>query len=172
MLWLQRPPWVKWSVTGLVVITAIWIEVAPDPSVMHPFATIDISPGDPIGALNTEEIRVPAGLLDPVIPGSHATGRIRAGEPVLASDTGEASSLVPSGWWVVAADLPPTARVGDPVQMILLDNGRAVAGIVASEPSDDPFGESKSGVAVEPEWAAEVAIAAASGRVAVLLGTG
>lgn len=172
MIWLQSPPWGKWIATGLVVCVAFWFEVKPDPNVEHPFALASIAAGEAITTLNTELRPVPAGLFEPIDGSPTAISEIEEGDPILASNTGAADSLVPPGWWVVAADLPRAASVGDRVQLVLLDSGVVVAGVVADRSSDDPFDTAKGGIAVEPSQAAEVARASAEGRIAVLVATG
>lgn len=172
MIWLQSPPWGKWIATGLVVCIALWFEVRPDPNVDHPFARTLIAAGDAITTLNTELRPVPVGLFEPLNESSSAIVDIAEGAPILASNTGAPDSLVPPGWWVVAAHLPKSAHVGDLVQLVLLDSGVVVAGVVADRSSDDPFDTSLGGIAVEPSRAAEVARASAEGRIAVLVATG
>jgi hypothetical protein len=111
-------------------------------------------------------------LLDGAEPGSVARTQIDAGEPILTSDVGDSSSNVPSDWWVVGVTLPPGARIGDEVRLVTLDTGVEVEGVVAYPGADDPFDAADGGVAVPPEASADVAMAAASGRLAVLISTG
>lgn len=172
MLWLQPLPWGRWALVTLIAAVAVYVEFRPDPTVESPFAAVTISPGDVIDETNTELRRVPSGLLDSAQRGEIATRSILSGSPVMASDVSEQGRTVPPGWWVVGVTLPDGADVGDDVRLVLLDSGEEVAGVVAHPGSDDPFAAADGGVAVPPERSSDVAVAAANGRLTVLLSTG
>ena len=172
MLWLQPLPWGKWALVIVIAAVAIYVEFRPEPTIESPFATATISPGEVIDESNTELRRVPVGLLDSGERGDIATRGILPGSAVMATDVGEQGRTVPPGWWVVGVTLPDGAAVGDDVRLVLLDAGEEVPGVVAHPGSDDPFAAADGGVAVPPERSSEVAIAAANGRLTVLLSTG
>lgn len=172
MIWLQQPPWAKWLAVGLVTAIAFWLEVRPDPMTEHPFAVTNIAVGETIGEHNTEMRRVPADLFELPALDSYALVDIPAGAPVLADQTGPGRLVMPRGWWVVTIDVPAQASVGDPVRVVLLDEGRSVDGVVSAIGSSDGFTTSTGGVAIPPEAAPEVAMAAVEGRVAILVSTG
>ncbi len=172
MLWFEPFPWGRWILVGLLASFALYVEMRPEPSVELPFAAIDIAPGVVLDETNSEMKPVPAGLLEAAELGQVAAKPIPAGDPVLASAVGDAEPVVPPDWWVVAATLPIGAVPGDPVRLVLLDTGGQVDGVVAHPGSDDPFAAADGGVAVPPASAADVAVAAASGRLAVLLTSG
>lgn len=172
MLWLQSPPWGRWLAAGCIVVLALWVELRPDPLGDHPFAANPIAAGETIDESNTDVRRVPVGLLDPVALGATASRAVAEGSPILPADLSERLSLVPSGWWIVSTDVPLSAAVGDPVRLVMLEAGTTVEGVVASASVDDTFGVVSGGVAVPEEVAAEVATAAANGRLAVLVSTG
>jgi hypothetical protein len=172
MLWFQPVPWVRWLLALLIAGVALYVELRPDPSVEAPFATTSISPGDVIDETNTELRKIPAGLLDTAEPGTVATRPIPPGAPVMSADAGVRGDTVPPGWWVVGVTLPDGAEVGDEVRLVLLDSGLEVSGVVAHPGSDDPFAAADGGVAVPPESSADVAMASAGGRLAVLISTG
>jgi hypothetical protein len=153
----------------LIAAGALWIEMRPDPAVPHPFAIEDIAPGTVVDQSNTETRPVPAGTFDTVEPGMTALEKITAGAPVLATDVGAAGEVVPAGWWVVEVSLPLGAQRGDACRLVLLDGGDVVEGVVVAAAVDDPLGSGLGMIAVEPEPAAEVARAAAEGRVAVMI---
>jgi len=171
VLWLQTPPWGRWIATGLVVLGAVWVELRPDPSVEHPFATEEIVAGTEIGDWNTKPQRVPAGMLEPVTVGGVALTDIAPGDPILASSIGDHDEEIPDGWWAIEIPLPTSARPGDRAEMVLLDTGSAVPAVVVVGVTDDPLGSGLGSVAVSGEQAAEVAAAAANGRVAVMIAT-
>lgn len=172
MLWLQPMPWGRWALVILVAAGAAYVEFRPDSTIETPFATVAISPGEVIDDTNTELRRAPAGLLDSARRGDIAARSILAGSPVLATDVGEQGRTVPPGWWVVGVTLPEGAEVGEDVRLVLLDSATEVAGVVAHPGSDDPFAAADGGVAVPPESSSDVAMAAANGRLAVLISTG
>jgi hypothetical protein len=156
----------------MVTAIAFWLEIRPDPTIDHPFAVTDIAAGEAIGDHNTELRRVPAGLFDAPEEDAHALVDLPAGTPVLASQTGPRRLVMPEGWWVVALDVPLNADIGEPVRVILFDENRTVDGFVSAIGSSDGFTSTRGGVAVAPEAASDVAVAAAAGRLAVLLSTG
>lgn len=172
MLWLQPLPWGRWALVTLIAAVALYVEFRPDPTVESPFATATISPGDVIDETNTELRRVPSGLFDAGQRGDIATRSILSGSPVMESDVSEQGRTVPPDWWVVGVTLPDGADVGDDVRLVLLDSGQEVPGVVAHPGSDDPFAAADGGVAVPPERSSDVAVAAANGRLTVLLSTG
>lgn len=151
---------------------AAYVEFVPDPGVDQPFATVTINPGDAIDPSNIEMRRVANDLLEGAEMGSVATRSIASGDPVLATDVADSSSAAPPGWWVVGVTLPEGTQPGDRVRLVLLDTGDEVEGVVAHPGSDDPFAAADGGVAVPPGSSAEVALAAANGRLAVLISTG
>jgi hypothetical protein len=172
MLWFEPFPLGRWALAILIAVAALYLELRPDPTVQQPFAVVDIAPGDLIDSSNTELRSVPAGLLDGAVEGDVATREVLSGEPVQKSDVAEVGRAVPLGWWVVGVALPQGAAPGDPVRLVLLDTGLEVEGVVAYQGSDDPFAAADGGVAVPEERSAEVAQAAANGRLTVLISTG
>lgn len=172
MLWFQPMPWGRWGLVLLVAAVAAYVEFRPDDTVEAPFATTTISPGHVIDQTNTELRAVPVGLLDSAELGDVATRPILPGSPVMASAVGEQGRTVPPGWWVVGVTLPDGADVGDDVKLVLLETGDEVPGVVAHAGSDDPFAAADGGVAVPPKNSSDVALAAANGRLAVLISTG
>lgn len=172
MIWLQSPPWAKWFAVAMVTAVAFWLEVRPEPTIEHPFASREITVGELIGSDNTEMRDVPRGLFDRPEVDSHALVPIPEGSPVLESQTGESRLIVPDGWLVVALDVPLGAKAGDPVKVVLLDEEATVDGVVNSVGDPSGFAATTGGIAVAPAYAPKVAVAAASGRVAVLVATG
>jgi len=168
---LQTPPWGRWISAGLIVLGALWVELRPQPSVDHPFATEEILAGAEIDDSNSRLERVPAGLLEPITPGGVALITIGAGEPILSSSVAPRDEWAPDGWWAIEIALPVHARPGDRAQMVLLDTGAVVPAIVVAGVADDPLGSGLGSVAVSGEHAAEVAAAAVDDRVAIMIAT-
>lgn len=171
MLWFEPLPWGRWALVLLIAAFAAYIEFRPEATINEPFATVDISPGDTIDSSNTEMRRLPSGLVEGAQLGSVATRPVPVGDPVLASDVASSQSVVPRGWWVVSVPLPAGAQPGDSVRLVLLDTGAEVEGVVTHSGSSDPFDGADGGVAVASDESAEVALAAADSRLAVLVST-
>jgi hypothetical protein len=157
---------------ALIGAVALWVEFRPDPLVEHPFAAGPIVVGDQIDGVNTEMRMVPSSLFEPVTLGGVALRDISQGAPVLSVDVGDASRVVPPGWWMVSVEVPAGAHRGDVVRLVLLDTGTVADGVVASTAATDAFGPTGGSVAVHPDHAGQVAVAAINGRVAVLISTG
>ena len=171
MLWLQRRNWTRWAVAALLIVGSLWVELRPDAMTEHPFATVEIAPGEEIDSSNTEFRPVPVGTFGP-IAGSVASRHIAAGDPILESDVDETNRSVPAGWWSVSTDVPQGARVGDAVQVLVLSSGKSVDGVVTAVEPDDPFIDETGAIAVSPEHVTEVAMAAAESQIVVLVAAG
>lgn len=172
MVWLQTPPWARWLLSALIAAIALWVELGPDPTVPHPFAIEDIEAGDFVDETNTENRQLAVGILTPVELGVAATLPILAGDPILASSLGDGAATVPDDWWVMELSLPRGARNGDEARLVLLDTGEVVEGRVVGAVDEDPLGSGLGMVAVDPAGATEAAVAAAEGRIAVMIATG
>lgn len=172
MFWLQSPPWGRWLLAGLIAVVAVWVELRPTPMTDHPFATVHIARGETISAANTEFRPVPRGIFEPIPDLATARRDIPIGAPVLSHDIGEDSDGLPEGWWIVSLDVPPSARAGDPVRVVIVDTGVVVDGYVASIGDPDPFAVGGGAIAMPGEHASAVAAAAVNGRVVVLVSTG
>lgn len=172
MIWLQTPPWGRWLLATAILLVGAWVELRPEPTVPHPFATEDIARGELIGAANSRQRPVPVGMLDPVPRGAVAARDINAGAPILPADTDPAVGAVPAGWWTVSLPVPGGSRVGDRVLVVVIETGRAVEGVVTAVADSDPFTGGSGGVAVPADHAGAVAKAALDGRLAVMVSTG
>lgn len=172
MLWLQNPPWARWFIAIVITVFAIWTEFRPEPSVEHPFAIELIEAGDEIGPKNTEIRMVPFDLLEPVSTTGFATRAYEPGEPITAAGLADEPITAPEGWWALEIDLPAGVAAGADIQVVLLDTGVLVPGRVTGKPNPDPLSNGAGSVALPPEWAATVASAALSGRIAVLVKAG
>jgi hypothetical protein len=155
----------------LIVAGALWSELS-DATEEHPFAVTAIAPGDELSSDNTEMRTVPAGLFDPKPHGPYATRAYAPGDPIIASGTSTEPTVSRSDWWALEIGLPGGARVGDEVQIVLLDTGEVVDGIVHATRDEDPLGSGTGSVAVPPGSSASVAAAASAGRAVVLVSAG
>ena len=169
MLWLTPFPWARWAATVLVVVGSLWLELRPSGTEPIPFAVAPITPGQLIDGSVVNYVEVPIGILEPADTGTVAMRTIEPGDPVLASSVGDENDPTPDDWWVVTVTLPTGSDPGDPVRLVLLDQGTEVEGVVTSTGDDDPFGSPEGAVAVPPEQSADVAAAAAAGRLVVLV---
>lgn len=180
---LARRPWLYWAAVGALALM-IGVVVAQATSRVEAakeswgetrtviVAVVDIAPGDALaGAASTRELpgpMVPAGAVTELDAGATAMQRIAAGETVMLHDVaavGGPRALIPDGWLAVAIAEPvgSGARIGDDVSVasggvVVADHG-VVVGLA---------GESLL-VAVPDGEAAQVAQAATSGDIAVLL---
>jgi hypothetical protein len=168
VLWLQSPLWLRWFLAALIAAGALWVEFRPSPTVEYLFATESIASGETLAGHNTTNRRGPAGLLSTAKQGDVAATDINDGDPILLTSVGSVSSI-PDDWWRIEVELPAGARQGNPARLVLIDLGVVVDGVIARAPLDDPLGGSYGSVAVSPAVAADVAVAAADGRVAVMI---
>jgi hypothetical protein len=180
VLWLSRPPYLRWLGAAAILGLALWIELRPRAEVDHPFARFDLAAGSVVDEEAVEWRAVPGGVLPPVELGGLALVNIPAGEPL--SPALVATDLVepPEGWWALEAPLPAGALPGGSVRLVLLPSPGAqgppqvVEGEVMAGMPADPLnpGEPTGLVAIPAEAAAPAAAAVAEGRAVVLVGGG
>ena len=100
MLWLTRPPYLRWSLVALLVVASLWVEIRPTSSVTHPYLAHDLARGEAVeGAL--EWRTVAGGVLEPVMGTGFADRDLVASQPLLPGDTTDAPITVPPGWWLL-----------------------------------------------------------------------
>jgi hypothetical protein len=183
---LAKRPWLYWvGVGGLALLAGVIVSQAAsgiddakaawgEPHAVF-VAVADIEPGTSLsGAVERREVPtplVPPGAATEIAPGATARQRVGEGEVVMAHDvgaTGGPQALIPDGWLAVgiAEPVPSGARVGDDVAVAsggvtLVDDG-VVVGVDAESVL----------VAVPSDAAAQVAQAASTGDVAVLIKPG
>ncbi len=172
MIWIQGPQWIRWTIAVTISIVALWTEFRGDGMVEHPFAVETIAVGDEIDDDSVEIRLVPSGLLPPVAPYGFANRTFLPNEPITPGGIATEDTPSASGWWDLEIAVPRTARVGDPVQLILIDTGVAVAGTIRAVADEDPLGNGLGSVAIPPDQAVAVAAAASNGRVVVLVSSG
>ena len=135
-------------------------------------ATRDVEPGEPLdGAATGRRLPsplVPTDAVTELQAGALARQRIAAGEVIVGHDVAPSAaprSLIPRGWLAVAVAEPIAsgARVGDEVTVATGGTVLAADGVVVGVAGDALL------VAVPADEAAQVAHAASTGDVAVLL---
>lgn len=168
MFWLSRPPYLRWALAALILVTGVFIEIRPTQTVPHPFAVDTVGVGDVVDETQVIWRDVPTGLLAPVHLPITASRQIVAGEPVLAGGgTTSADTGIPEGWWAIELDVPTGAEPG--MRVRLVTPSRGVEGLII-DVRDGDFGE-RSGLVAVPDGSADaVAAAVLDGTVAVLVG--
>jgi hypothetical protein len=183
---LAKRPWLYWvGVGGLALLAGVIVSHAAsgvddakaawgEPHAVL-VAVADIEPGASVtGAAERREIPaplVPPGAATELAPSAVARQRIGRGEVVMTHDvagTGGPQGLIPDGWLAVAVaePVPSGARVGDDVAV-------ASGGItLADEAMVVGVGAESVLVAVPHDAAAQVAQAASTGDVALLIRSG
>lgn len=170
MLWLSRPPILRWCAALCLVVAAAWSEFSPPATVEVPFLTVDLPAGSPITADALTLRPMPAPGLPPPPSGGVAAIDLRAGDPLVASMV--ATVAIPSGWFVIPAEVPPDAPPGATAIGVVLPDLPGLApvsleAIVVTGAPDDPFGPGSGSVAVPPASVALAAAASSSGRLVI-----
>ncbi len=172
MFWLRRPPYLRWSIAGLILLLGLVVESRSAPTVRYPFTGSFIAAGT---AIDDDIVwrDIPAGLL-PAWPGSiegPAATAIEAASPLLPASV--ATTAIPVDWWAVSIPLPSPVAPGVHIRVVLsdgtviegividgdIDTGFSTAGTVAFPPTDAPL------VAASASNDALVVMIAASGSV-------
>lgn len=169
VLWLGRPPYLRWfAALSLVVAALVW-DVSGRSTEPFPFAATDLARGEAITEANIEWRPVPVGeLAMPDLQGVSASTEIRAGDPIVVSLV-TAIPPLPPNWWTVGIPLPFGVPTGAEVRLVFFD-GSATSGIVIQPATEDSLGLVSDGlVAVPGEVADSVALAAANGDLVVLI---
>ncbi len=169
--WLGRPPYHRWFAAAGLLIVAAFMDVAGHATSPFPFAGAAIDAGEPIEG-SVEWVDVPVGLLGPVPElDGYAAHPLEPGDPIVMSDV-TSGSPIPAGWWAVPVDVPDGAGPGHRVRLVSVDPPLDVQGVVTEASAEGPFATTIKGlVAVPPAPAADVATAAITGNLLVLLGT-
>lgn len=168
MLWLERPPLLRWLAASLLVAVAAWSELAPPPTTESTFLAEDVAAGTPLEDHHIERRPVPVGVVSTVEPGGVAATDLRAGDPLVESMVTEVA--VPPGWVVIEAAVPSHAPPGAPATAIILGEGSApieFSAVVVGEGTTDPFGDASGTLAVPRQWVGPAAAAAAENRLVI-----
>ncbi len=169
MLWLARPPYLRWIAAGALVVAALMWDLSERETESFPFAVVDLERGQPITAADIEWRDMPAGaFIVPDLVDATALVPIRSGDPIVPS-LASTSPALPSNSWAVPVPLPLGAGAGTAVKLVFPD-GSDVAGVVIQSAGEDSFGFDTTGlVAVVEQAANAVALASANGDLVVLV---
>ncbi len=170
MFWLTRPPYLRWAAAALMLVGAMVWDLRGRAGEPYPFAARPITAGATITETDVVWRTVPGDLLaTPDLSAPVASRAIAAGEPILPSAL-DADGGIPDGWWSVPVALPAATTVGARVRLIVPGPGVESNGIVMAVGTEDLFAVGGSGlVAVPPEHAPTVALAAMEGTLIVLV---
>lgn len=168
MLWLERPPWIRWIAAGALLAVAAWSELSPPPTTNAVFLATDVSAGTPLAPDLVERRRVPVGTVDTVEPEGLAAVDLSTGDPLLASMVTRLS--IPDGWMKIEAPVPAGSAPGTPAILVIHGDGTPpleVEAMVVESERDDPFVNASGVVAIPAEWMAAAAAAVAEGRTVI-----
>ena len=155
MLWLSRPPYLRWFAAGAIVLAALAWDVSERKSESFPFASTEISAGTAITEDLIEWRQVPEGAIPgPYLLGASATTDINAGDPITRSVLSRTEPL-PDGWWSIPIEIPNGVPIGAIIRVVFPD-GRAATGVVTSPASSDGFGVPSPGTVGFPQDVADI----------------
>jgi len=169
VLWLGRPPYLRWiAATSLVVAGLVW-DVTERATELFPFAAVDMARGQFLASEDIEWRPVTSGsMVMPNLVGVTAATAIRSGDPIVPSLV-SVSAPIPADSWAVSVPLPPGAGPGTSVRLVFID-GTWTSGTIVQPATEDAFGMISQGlVAVGGEAANSVALATANGDLIVLI---
>lgn len=169
MLWLGRPPYLRWFAAAALIVAALTWDLSKRATEPFPFAAADLKRGQAITSDDVEWRQVPVGsMLLPPLENATASVAIVAGDPLVISLL-SASSPIPLNSWAVPVPLPTGAVRGTSVNLVFSD-GTDVPGVIIQPATEDSLGFTSEGlVAVEDVAANAVALAAANGDLVVLI---
>jgi hypothetical protein len=175
VLWLERPPYLRWLAAAVLVTVAAWIELGPEATTPVWFAADDIAAGTTLTPDQFQRREVAWVGSVPARPEGVASVDISAGDPLVPSLLTEV--VVPPGWMAVAAPLPPDAVTGSDATLVVLpglpgQDAATVPALVLRPAGDDAFGDGSGTVAVPADRVTEVLVAAADDRLAAAVVVG
>ncbi|HEX2153106.1 MAG TPA: SAF domain-containing protein [Acidimicrobiia bacterium] len=168
MLWLERPPIIRWVAAGCLVAVAAWSELAPPPTTSMAFLVSDVAAGTRLGPEHVEYRTVPAAPIQTIEPRGVAAADLKEGDPLVASMVTE--PVIPSGWLLIEAPVPAHVGPGSAATGIILGESSAPVEFdarVLEAGGEDAFGSQVGVVAVPPEWVGAAAAAAAENRLVI-----
>ncbi|MPZ51330.1 MAG: hypothetical protein GEU79_01095 [Acidimicrobiia bacterium] len=163
---MQRPPYLRWAISGLLVLAIVWVEFAPDGMVEHPYLASSVTPGTPLGDV-VEMRRVPAGVF-PEVMISNKVSRysLEQGTPLSPGLVANPDLLAPADWLTIVTGVPTTAVAGSKARLVTIEEpANSVTGVVIATGEE---GE----VAIPPDSAEAIATAHRRGSLEVLVSVG
>lgn len=169
MLWMSKPPYLRWFAAGAVILAAFVWDLSNRATTPYPFAATDLVRGSLISGEAIEWRDAPTGVFAiPDLNQATASVDIAEGDPITRSVLGSSISI-PQGWWSVPIALPPATTSGVTIRVVL-PNGDSVSGIVMQAATSDNFGALGTATVAFPSGAAElVAQMAALGELVILI---
>lgn len=168
MLWLERPPFLRWLAATLVAAVAVALELSPPPTEEAAFLAVDVPAGTALDETMVTYRRLPVGALATVAPTGFAAVDLAAGDPLIASVVTDVS--VPGQWVVLEAPLPAHARPGDRAIGVVVGPGAPpleFPALVVAPAVADAFGAGLGTIAVPADWLSVSAGAVADGRLVI-----
>ncbi|HUO45848.1 MAG TPA: SAF domain-containing protein [Acidimicrobiia bacterium] len=172
MFWLARPPYLRRGAAIAVLVGAVWIELSPTPTVLHPFARTSLGAGQVLEADDFVMRPIPPDIIPLAEVNGVLTAPLMAGDPLTPSMVGR-TPVIPAGWWGLEVPVPAGVTNGSEVRLIVKDGGlpRMVPGMVVRTQEGDGFDGPVALVAIPEGEAATTAAAVNQGDVAVLVGS-
>lgn len=165
MVWLERPPLLRWLAAALFLAVTAWMEFAPGPEVSMVVLAQDVPAGTRLAEEHVDRVGVRASPFETVAPAGVAAVDLQAGDPLVASMITDVS--VPRGWAAIEAPVPARASAGSWATVVTIDDSGATdefTGLVVEGASSDPFGATVGLVAIPPERLAAALVASSQSR--------
>jgi len=169
MLWLSRPPYLRWFAAVAIVLAAFVWDLSGRQTARYPFASADLAPGTALSDSTIEWKSAPSGVFPiPDLSSAATSTAIAKGDPITRSVLSSSISI-PDGWWSVPIALPQATVSGATIRVVFPD-GNGVSGVVVQAAKSDNFGSLGTATVAFPSGAAElVAQIAALGELVVLI---
>jgi len=169
MLWLSRPPYLRWFAAVAIVLAAFAWDLSGRQTAQYPFAAADLARGTALSEDTIEWKTAPSRFfLIPDLSDATASTAIAKGDPITRSVLSPSISI-PDGWWSVPIALPQVTVAGATIRVVL-PNGDGVSGVVVQPATSDNFGSLETATVAFPGGVAElVAQMAALGELVVLI---
>lgn len=169
MLWLSRPPYLRWIAAAAIVVVALVWDLSGRRTEQYPFATSAITRGTPLSEAGIEWRPAASDLfLVPDVSNATASADIEPGDPITRSVVSEVPP-VPGDWWAIPLMVPADVQPGAVIRVVL-PNGTGISGIVVRSAVSDTFGSTGAATVAFPGEVVDlVARASSLGDLVVLV---